>query len=466
MAYFNHAFKKTFVMSAYVDPVPGTPTAASGALTSGQLSLYDAKTWAPLDVATPSKCQFVIASGAPYANDKVGAFHGGYKESIKSKGINPKFITKVWGKASHAAQNAILHVGKTPYTQVSSASTPNCCPKFLCGENYHLRIDVKGNAPLRALNHNAYEEITAYTGCCPDGTITPTQVNPVTVYLEWSKAITDSPILSGQAGTNSQFLIPVVYVTQAGDAGAYAAGMTLIWPDGTGLGAGEPGNVGRDKVAAKLGIAAGTITNTTVSAYETAGIPTYTDECAGMSLVGAYQDTQFGDCTFQPSDNYMADPLRIYASEVDLNGDPCEFTGVCVVEECPGRKASGLGETLARDFIMSESYRQVPMATDLRIREITQGNDMLGTGNGQVDRTALYDMLYILHNIPRYNNPSGTFDNDQYLLQIAGPAGTLAAGALKNLKDDIDAVTTAVGNTCVNQTDEAGTACATPSISV
>ena len=60
MAYFNNAFRKTFVMSSYVDPVPATPTASSGALTSGQLSLYDAKTWAPLDVATPSKCQFII----------------------------------------------------------------------------------------------------------------------------------------------------------------------------------------------------------------------------------------------------------------------------------------------------------------------------------------------------------------------------------------------------------------------
>ena len=83
------------------------------------------------------------------------------------------------------------------------------------------------------------------------------------------------------------------------------------------------------------------------------------------------------------------------------------------------RKPEGLGETVARDFILSESYRQIPFATDLRIREITQGNDMLGAGNGQVDRTALYDRLYILHTVPRFNNPTGTFDNDQYLIEIA-----------------------------------------------
>ena len=43
MAYFNNAFRKTIVVSSYVAPVPGTPTAASGALTAGQVSLYDGK---------------------------------------------------------------------------------------------------------------------------------------------------------------------------------------------------------------------------------------------------------------------------------------------------------------------------------------------------------------------------------------------------------------------------------------
>jgi len=30
----------------------------------------------------------------------------------------------------------------------------------------------------------------------------------------------------------------------------------------------------------------------------------------------------------------------------------------------------------------------------------------------------LYTTYYILHTVPRYNNPSGTFDNDQYLLKV------------------------------------------------
>jgi len=461
MAYFNHAFRKTFVMSSYVDPVPGTPTAASGALTSGQLSLYNAKTWAPLDVATPSKCQFIIASGAPYVNDKIGPFHGGYKESIKSKGVNPKFISRVWGSAAHAAQQSILHIGTTPYT----TGTANCCPTFLCGENYSLRVDVKGSPALRMLNHQAYQEITAYTGCCADDAIAPVAVNPAIVFLSWAEQISDSVILTG-AGPNGRdntapFIIPVVTVSAAGAAGAIGDGATLVYPKGTSATVLANG-VTATNTALGL-VAPATVIATTTDLYTPAA---YTDECAGLTLVGAYEDTKFGDCTFQPSDFYGTEPLRLYASEVDLNGDPCEFTGVCVIDECKGRKAEGLGETVARDFILSESYRQVNFATDLRIREITQGNDMLGTGPGQVDRTASYDRLFILHSIPRYNNPSGTFDNDQYLLEIAGPAGTLAVGALKNLKDDIDVLTTAVGNDCVEQTAETGVPCAAPSVVV
>jgi hypothetical protein len=34
----------------------------------------------------------------------------------------------------------------------------------------------------------------------------------------------------------------------------------------------------------------------------------------------------------------------------------------------------------------------------------------------------------ILHNVPRFNNPTGTFDNDQYLLVIHVPTGTDTSG--------------------------------------
>jgi len=471
MAYFNNAFRKTFIMSDYVNPVAATPTAASGELTSGQLSLYDARQWTPLNVGAAgaadeaTTCQFVVASGAPYASDRVGPFHGGYQESIKSKGINPKYISKVWTQLANPAQQSILHIGTTPFT----AGDANCCPTFLCGENYHLRVDVKGSPALRMLNRQAYQEITAYTGCCADDTIAPVAVNPAIVMLSWAEQISESVILTG-SGPNGRanaepFIIPVVTVTAAGAAGAVGNGTTLVYPTGTSAAVQAAGVTATNAFLGLGGGAGATVIATTVDAYTPAA---YTDECAGLTLVGAYEETRFGDCTFQPSDFYGTEPLRLYASEVDLNGDPCEFTGVCIQHECQGRKPQGLGETVARDFILSESYRQVPFATDLRIREITQGNDMLGAGVGQVDRTALYDRLFILHTIPRFNNPSGTFDNDQYLLDIAAPTGGAALNAdITALLADVTNTLIAAGNEdCIDYTQEAAVACADPSVVV
>ena len=231
------------------------------------------------------------------------------------------------------------------------------------------------------------------------------------------------------------FIIPVITLA---DAASVAAGEvdTLLYPPGTGA---AVILAGRTATAAVTGQVLGTITGDTWDNWVDPGFTA--GDCGGISLVGAYVDTQFGDCTFQPSDWYNKEPIRIYASEVDLNGDPCAFTGICIQHECEGYQAQGLGETAARDLVLSESYRQVPFATDLRIREITQGNLMLGGGPGQIDRNVLYDRTMLLHSVPRFNNPSGTFDNDQYLVEILTPAtgalGVLGIAARDALRADL-----------------------------
>jgi hypothetical protein len=35
-----------------------------------------------------------------------------------------------------------------------------------------------------------------------------------------------------------------------------------------------------------------------------------------------------------------------------------------------------------------------------------------------INRNNLYTRYYLLHNVPRFNNPTSTFDNDQYLLEV------------------------------------------------
>ena len=464
MAYFNHAFKKTIVMNTYVDP--GTDPTATHALQAGELSIYDARTFAPADIATNPCCQFLIAAGPctrandgsvdaalTYAggNDRIGPFHGGYQASIKSKGIQAKYVNNYFVQDSNAAQQSILHVGTTQWTQTGGeGETAGCCPEFLCGENYHLRVDVKGSPALRMLNHQGYLEVTGYGGCCPEDSIDPVRINPATIMIQWATQLWNSPIVTGNGPNFSTqstvaaaarvnpnpFFVPVVSVT---DNGGVVTG--LLYPPGW-LG-GVSGTTAAD-VAAATGLLEANITD-----WDTYVVPAYVDTiCAGLTLVGAYEDTRFGDCTFQTSDYYGLEPIRLFASEVDLNGDPCAFTGICVVNECEGRQAQGLGETAARDVILSESYRQNSFASDLRIREITQGNLMLGSGPGQVDRTVLYDRTMIMHSVPRFNNPSGTFDNDQYIVEVltpaTGPLGALGIAAKDLLRTALE--TTIISN--------------------
>ena len=52
------------------------------------------------------------------------------------------------------------------------------------------------------------------------------------------------------------------------------------------------------------------------------------------------------------------------------------------------------------------------------MREIQHGDALLGCGSGAVDRTAFYACYYLQHSVPRFNNPTGVFDNDQYLYKF------------------------------------------------
>ena len=477
MSYFNHAFQKTFVGVNAADPmgegytalnqgVLGTP---GNILATGQYAFVNPKDWKvqPTTYSGTGCCNLILASGSLYANDKIGPFHGGYKESNKSKEINPKYVNKFYFAPACPPSNNVIHVGYTPYTddqvltittpfsspganieddiytditfyggsgtgfeatltvsgnivtaititnpgsgysngdyltvnsnqliptpgntvslpsfQVATAGAKESCKKdFLCGETYNLRLDVKGSPALRFLNHNAYLTVSAYTGCCPEGTIVPVPVDGTLVMIDWASQIVRSPLIS-------PFVLPVVVSED-----------NKLWY--------KPGT-DTTGYFAPAGYTIGGTWDNYVSPGHTAG------EYAGLVLFGAYVDTKFGDCTFQVSDFYEKEPVRLYASETDLNGDPCAFSGICVVTECESRQANGLGETVLRDVILSERYNQNFFHSDFRIREITQGNQLLSA----ISRSASYNRFYIQHNVPRFNNPTSTFDNDQYLLEV------------------------------------------------
>jgi hypothetical protein len=425
MAYFNHAFQKSFLMSSFTEKAKGQLGTTGNKLAKGELALVNAKTWTILDTtyadANAGCCNIVIANGSLYQNDKIGPFAGGYLESNKSKEINPKYVSRLYTVEANTAQAMVVNVGNTPYT--TAEETANCCKEFLCGETYYLRIDVKGSPAMRFLDHNAYLTVDAYTGCCAPDAIAPTVVDSTEVMIKWAQQIVNSPLIS-------PFVLPVV-VAEDG---------TILYAPGTLDNLGNPWP---------------TTWDTYVSPGHTEG------ECAGLILYGAYVDTKFGDCSFQISDFYEKEPVRIYASEVDLNGEPCLFTGICVVNECEGLQPNGLGESVLREMILSESYRQSFFATDIRIREITQGNQILDA----VDRSLFYDGLYLQHNVPRFNNPTGTFDNDQYLLQVyalAGDNGTpdgTINGQITALYNWLNSWVSACGTACDNEGFQALTNC-------
>ena len=510
MAYFNHAFRKTFlatggsVTTEDVTLIDGTaatvtsdggyvyetttpvafPTyglnvlsaaqeAINGSYASGYFGLFEPRTNNLYSISNQEGtncCPLYFAGSAIYANDKIGPFAGGYTETNKSKVVNPRYVSRFYSVEPCAPQNEVLHVGSTYWTSGTGVATLNvaglpdgtgytngtyaatttsvtgsglvleitvagnivtgatiiapgkgyavgdsvtidggnddaavivatlipagvdpitgsggdsCCKPFLCGETYNLRLDIKGSPALRYLNHNAYYTASFYTGCCPADALAPVPVDSTLVMIGWADLILRSPIVN-----------PFVQIAVQDQTGVlwYAPGTSAAFLAANGADTWNHYNDG--------------VNHTSPGYIEGA--------CAGLIFNGAYVDTRFGDCTFQISDFYEKEPVRLYVSEMDLNGDPCTFDGICVVHECLGRQVNGLGETVLRDVILSESYRQNFVATDFRIREITQGNQIISA----IDRGALYWAYYLQHNVPRHNNPTGTFDADQYLLQF------------------------------------------------
>lgn len=428
MAYFNHAFRKTFLGTqvsgaAPLNPNPNLvngfiitsrlPTSVLGNVDVvtpannygvGSFGLFNASTYQSVSAADVNGncCPLILASASLMHNDKIGPFHGGYKESNKSKMINPKFVRKFYRVDQCLPEQSVISVGFTPQTAIPGLPVENfqggtvqshCCYNFLCGETYYLRIDIKGSPALRFLNHNAYQTLSAYTGCCANPT--PDFVDPTLVYLLWAKAMILNEYLTHLAA-------PVVY-DYTGVAW-YAPGTTVTM-DGTAT----------PVTPAQWWTSATGVDNYAISAQALAWTSALPNECqAGMRIFGAYVETKFGNCSFQITDFFEKEPVKLLASLVDYTGDPCVFEGLCVYNDCRGLQGSGFGEQVVRDLILSESYLQNFFSSDIRIREITQGTDILNS----VNRNALYTRYFILHSVPRYNNPTGVFDNDQYLLEV------------------------------------------------
>lgn len=435
--YFNHAFRKEFISAVDAEAISLRTTGKTNDLTAGQIGLFDAKTYAAIAAAGSGNQPFILAQGNYRTGDKIGPFHGGYKESIKSKVINPRYVTRFFKVTA-----------VTPLTQIIDVSGLD----VTCGNTYQLRLDAKGSPALRTLNREAYHTLDAYAGCCADGCDAPCNGDPVdenVILLQWADQINEDPIMSLFAratvssnsltttGTTSVAAAPAnVRITALASTAGVAPGDLVSGP-GVGVGAvvvtvdsGTQVTVSVPSTAAGVGVAiqfakpieSSTYVPVTVSPEAVVG---------HLRIESAYVDTVFGNCTFAVDDHYELDPLFFTVSAVDESGDPCAVrneinssTGVGVTEIQAPRRASGTGEKVLRDLILFKRYLQDPLpdgptVDSLRMREI-QGDTTLT----EVSRSGLYDQVCILHSVPRFNNPSGTFDNDQYLLVINVPTGT------------------------------------------
>lgn len=493
MSNFNRAYRKIFVgtfgtqaanpgvaagvnngllTTTGVKTVNLKNTAAPFALGVGVYGFFNKDTFVSVDAGSAdvtSGTPLVIASTSIFSQDMMGQFHGGYRESVKSKVINPRYISK-WYKVEDAApEQNVVHIGVTHVqigfsltfvgpcgagytpgtylnvptttsgagtgltvdvevngageitsivenqvgtgyvaadtitpdattlghdgvglecttTEVATVGVQECEFDFLCGETYNLFIQLNGAPVLKALHRDSYRTLAAYTGCCPEGTITPTAVDSTLVMISWANQIITDPLLK-------DFIKPVVFD--------------------------ESGNVWF--ATAADAVAEGYPAATTFADYVSAG---HIDGAtAGMRLIGAYVETATQNCSFQYSDGYEVEVVQIEAQLVDTTGNPCVFDGLCITTECCGFGGQGFGEDYLRQLIQSESYRQNWLSNDVRIREMNGGNDL----RDALSRTLRYTKYVILHNVPRWNNDASLGTWDQYEVNIIVPSGVTAA---------------------------------------
>ena len=446
MAHFNHAYHKAFYLKTGGLKTSGNTTALT---TIGDLGLYDADTYVALanvagistlaggitgadavalangTYALGSQSKFIIANASFQQTDTLGGnpLHGGYQESIKSKDIQFRHINAI------GTQIATAGVAQTIAIRFMSAATSKSC--FECGTDPMLRIDIKGADALRMLSHNAYRNIDI-GGICNCCNTAGTFLDVKKVVNEFAKNIAADPILSKLIKTDE-----VDFFSVTANAGS-------SWQDH----------------------AITVANNTATSAYDSVPCETAWDADDGARLLMqlAVVDTQFGVCSFDTRDWKNTEPLTGNVEIIDESGKACDTcrinveplvganynNGAPTTNGVVNEYYSGSGESVApvnvlgdgtlalNDILLTQNYLQNPYhqggKDSGRMREIEGSKAILDN----FPTAAQYHMFTLQHVVPRYNNPSGVFDNDQYRYTIYSTGGVNAnATTFKTFLDRI-----------------------------
>jgi len=463
MAYFSHAFGKAFYLKAFKD----NPAQTSANLTAaGDFAVLNGayKQVAAANVGA-QEAGFYLAQGAFMANDTIGnnPGHGGYKESTKSKMIKYKYISDMWITECNdeTSQVTVIELASTKAALIAATKgyAESCFP---CGSDPIFRVDVKGTAALRLLNHNAYASVsgslplpndasTAHADFPADGvdmcclkqgdsadatnTITHTGMYPGIVALNLRDQINGDPILStlgsavvhisrnaGANGMGAATTFDALGTANATEAAIYAGGARGV-TSSAGAGATQIGTLTAIPETVDLATDASVWTNTVFRV-----VFTLKTSCE--------LQTQFSSCSFDTRDFYLLGGLKSIISLQDEAGNPCvacqgyvkdiPYSAAVLPKGADFAQRRTSSETGINDILMTENYRQSPYnqgnRDSARFRQQEGmggivdelGRDLSGAGTC----AGHFKVYHMIHNVPRFNNPSGVFDNDQYHYRV------------------------------------------------
>jgi hypothetical protein len=102
-----------------------------------------------------------------------------------------------------------------------------------------------------------------------------------------------------------------------------------------------------------------------------------------------------------------------------FNAEICSHSTWKVTKLSNGAQASGLGETVLRDYMLSMGYKQEGYEADPRFREVADQNHLQ-----VIDRNKYYKTYHLIHTIPDYTHGHllGNY-NESYTLHFVFEEG-------------------------------------------
>lgn len=409
------SFQPYLLNKAINNTVNFTTSGDTSLLTAGQLGIYTCPPSSGVEgnaISTGTTTPCIIASGSWYTADFISPLWGGLQEPDRTQIIDWTKVNAFWYTQAQPLQNQVSVFG----WNLTSGSTLG--PAFSCGTSYQFQLQLQGAPALEFLNHTYYKSLTAFSGCCGTGCTsgcTSTNVDAACVMLQWKDQINQDPYWP--SFINSQVFIQ----TSAGTAVEVFSAYDIANNRGVGQGA--------------------YVCNTSnpISVV------------AGLQITVAYLQTNFGNCTFSPTDYYTVEPLYVQGSLFTQTADPCAVN-TTIDTSVPNMwtqivapaQVRGIGEQVVRNLIEWGRYKQEDFPDSqwtgsLRMREIELYWEL-----NAVTRSALYDSIVLKYNKYRPWNATGVYDNDEYALTVYFPTGTVITPFTNIINSCLSAVNNSV----------------------